>query len=61
MATLWAKIRSKVFHITNWVSPKESRHIVNRRVLEHLSRAGVFPAMEKEIVYVEKGNKAKVE
>ena len=53
------KYEVRFFILPTGVSPKESRHVVNRRVLEHLSRAGVFPAMEKEIVYVEKGNKAK--
>ena len=48
------KYEVRFFILPTGVSPKESRHIVNRRVLEHLSRAGVFPAMEKEIVYVER-------
>ena len=42
------------FILPTGVSPQESRHLVNRRVLEHLSRAGVSPSMDKEIVYVEK-------
>ena len=52
------KYEVRFFILPTGVSPKESRHLVNRRVLEHLSRAGVSPSMEKEIVYVEK-NKGK--
>ena len=48
------KYEVRFFILPTGVSPKESRHLVNRRVLEHLSRAGVSPSMEKEIVYVEK-------
>ena len=52
------KYEVRFFILPTGVSPKESRHLVNRRVLEHLSRAGVSPSMDKEIVYVEK-NKGK--
>ena len=48
------KYEVRFFILPTGVSPKESRHLVNRRVLEHLSRAGVSPAKEKEIVYFEK-------
>ena len=48
------KYEVRFFILPTGVSPKESRHLVNRRVLEHLSRAGVSPSMDKEIVYVEK-------
>jgi len=33
------------------ISPKESRHIVNKSVIEHLARAGLSPSMEKEMVF----------
>ena len=33
------------------ISPKESRHIVNKSVFEHLARAGLSPSMEKEMVF----------
>ena len=48
------KYEVRFFILPTGVSPKESRHLVNRRVLEHLARAGVYPSMDKEIVYVEK-------
>ena len=46
----------RFFILPTGVSPKESRHLVNKRVIEHLSRAGVSPAVEKEIVYIEKND-----
>ena len=48
------KYEVRFFILPTGVSPKESRHIVNRRVIEHLARAGITPAMEKEIIYIEK-------
>ena len=33
------------------ISPNESRHIVNKSVIEHLARAGLNPSMEKETVF----------
>ena len=51
------KYEVRFFILPSGISPKESRHIVNRRVVEHLARAGVTPAMEKEIVYIEKNNR----
>ena len=33
------------------ISPKESKHIVNKSVIEHLARAGLSPSMEKEMVF----------
>ena len=50
------KYEVRFFILPTGVSPKESRHLVNRRVIEHLSRAGISPAMEREIVYLEKNN-----
>jgi small-conductance mechanosensitive channel/CRP-like cAMP-binding protein len=50
------KYEVRFFILPTGVSPKESRHIVNRRVLEHLARSGISPAMEKEIVYIEKSS-----
>jgi small-conductance mechanosensitive channel len=35
------------------ISPKESRHIVNKSVIEHLARAGLAPSMEKEMVFLD--------
>ena len=51
------KYEVRFFILPTGVSPKESRHLVNRRVIEHLSRAGVSPAMEREIVYFEKNRR----
>ena len=39
------------------ISPKESKHIVNKSIIEHLARAGLSPAMEKEMLFVEHGHK----
>lgn len=50
------KYEVRFFILPTGVSPKESRHLVNRRVVEHLARAGISPAMEREIVYLEKNN-----
>ena len=50
------KYEVRFFILPTGVSPKESKHLVNRRVIEHLSRAGISPAMEREIVYLEKNN-----
>ena len=33
------------------ISPNESRHVVNKSVIEHLARAGLTPSMEKETVF----------
>jgi small-conductance mechanosensitive channel/CRP-like cAMP-binding protein len=33
------------------ISPKESKHLVNKSVIEHLARAGLSPSMEKEMVF----------
>ena len=35
------------------ISPNESRHIVNKSVIEHLARAGLTPSMEKETVFLD--------
>lgn len=35
------------------LSPNESRHLVNKTVLEHLALAGLAPAMPKERVFIE--------
>ena len=37
------------------ISPKESKHIVNKSVIEHLARAGLSPSMEKEMVFFQDG------
>ena len=50
------KYEVRFFILPTGVSPKESRHLVNKRVIEHLSRAGLSPAVEKEIVYIEKND-----
>lgn len=34
------------------ISPNESRHVVNKSIVEHLARAGVTPSVSKEEVYV---------
>ena len=36
---------------------KESKHIVNKSIVEHFARAGLSPAMEKEMLFVEHGHK----
>ena len=35
------------------ISPNESRHIVNKSVIEHLARSGLTPSMEKETVFLD--------
>ena len=37
------------------ISPKESKHFVNKSVIKHLARAGLTPSMEKEIVFFQDG------
>ena len=39
------------------ISPKESKHIVNKSIIEHLSKAGLTPSMDKEMVFMEHGHK----
>ena len=39
------------------ISPKESKHIVNKSILEHLAQAGLSPSMEKETVFINKSAK----
>ena len=51
------KYEVRFFILPTGVSPKESRHLVNRRVVEHLASAGISPAMEREIVYLEKDSR----
>ena len=38
------------------VTPKESRHLVNQSVIEHLARAGFTPAMQKERLFVDQAS-----
>lgn len=38
------------------VTPKESRHLVNRSVIEHLARAGFTPAMQKERLFIDEAS-----
>ena len=35
------------------VTPKESRHLVNKSVIEHLARAGFTPSLQKERIFVD--------
>ena len=46
------KYEVRFFILPKGVSPKESRHLVNKRIVEHLIRAGVAPAIEKEQVFL---------
>ena len=46
----------RFFILPTGMSPKESRHLVNRRVIEHLSESGLTPSMDKERVFLEKGS-----
>lgn len=46
----------RFFILPTGISPKESRHLVNRRVIEHLSESGLTPSMDKERVFLEKGS-----
>tara|TARA_B100001093_G_scaffold49261_2_gene41868 strand:- start:2948 stop:4498 length:1551 start_codon:yes stop_codon:yes gene_type:complete len=39
------------------LSPNESRHLVNKSILEHLALAGLAPAMPKERVFMETSGK----
>ena len=48
------KYEVRFFILPTGVSPKESKHLVNRRVIEHLLKVGIKPAIEKEIVYMER-------
>ncbi len=34
------------------ISPKESKHIVNKSIIEHLAQAGLTPSMEKETIFL---------
>lgn len=36
------------------VTPKESKHIVNKAVIEHLAFAGMTPSMEKERIFMDR-------
>lgn len=45
------KYEVRFFILPANISPKESRHFVNKSVVEHLARAGLAPAMEKETVF----------
>jgi branched-chain amino acid transport system substrate-binding protein len=38
------------------ISPNESRHVVNKSIVEHLSRAGVTPSTSKEEVFLSRGS-----
>lgn len=46
----------RFFILPKGISPKESRHLVNRRVIEHLSESGLTPSMDKERIFLEKGS-----
>ena len=46
------KYEIRFFILPTGISPKESRHLVNRRVVEHLAKAGLAPAVEKEVIYM---------
>ncbi|MDG0965326.1 MAG: mechanosensitive ion channel family protein [Opitutales bacterium] len=41
----------RFFILPAHISPKESTHVVNKSVIEHLARAGLAPSMEKEMLY----------
>lgn len=41
----------RFFILPAQISPKESKHVVNKSVIEHLARAGLTPSMEKELLY----------
>jgi CRP-like cAMP-binding protein len=41
----------RFFILPAQISPKESKHVVNKSVIEHLARAGLTPSMEKEMLY----------
>ena len=45
------KYQVRFFILPVNISPKESKHIVNKSVIEHLARAGLSPSMEKEMVF----------
>ena len=49
------KYEVRFFILPTGVSPKESRHIVNRRVIEHLAKVGLTPAMDKELIFMKSG------
>lgn len=52
------KYEVRFFILPTGVSPKESRHLVNSRILESLAKVGIKPAIEKEILYIERTSQA---
>ena len=38
------------------ISPNESRHAVNKSIVEHLARAGITPSVSKEEVFLSRGS-----
>jgi hypothetical protein len=49
------KYEVRFFILPTGVSPKESRHLVNRRVVEHLASAGISPCYGKRNCLSRKG------
>ena len=41
----------RYFILPKHISPNESKHVVNRTVLEHLIHSGIMPAHSKEEVF----------
>jgi small-conductance mechanosensitive channel len=51
------KYEVRFFILPAHISPNESKHIVNKSIIEHLARAGLTPSMDKEMVFMEQGHK----
>jgi hypothetical protein len=50
------KYEVRFFILPTHISPNESKHIVNKSIIEHLARAGLTPSMDKEMVFMEQGH-----
>ncbi len=49
------KYEVRFFILPVHISPKESKHVVNKSIIEHLARAGLSPSMEKEMIFWKDG------
>ena len=51
-----ARYEVRYFILPASVTPKESRHLVNQSVIEHLARAGFTPAMQKGAFFIDQAS-----
>ncbi|MDP7010621.1 MAG: mechanosensitive ion channel family protein [Verrucomicrobiota bacterium] len=47
----------RYFILPRYISPNDSKHVVNRTVLDHLINSGIMPAHSKEEVFLSRGKK----